>query len=124
MRKIIAAALVAAAAVTAAPVRAQGGPWDGIYSCTVNVLGQRLAAFVAINGYPDGTSVWTLPAVEDRTPFNGWGGGSIVGNVFSGYTMFGRPFRFEGNNRAFSGWIEGTAGGVVHTGTGTCNRIF
>lgn len=120
MRKLVLAALVA----VASSAHAQGGPWDGIYSCTINLFGQRFAQFIGIHGYPDGTSVFTLPAVEDRPAFTGWGGGQVSGNVFSGNTNFGRPFRFEGSNRGFSGWVEGTSGGVLYTATGSCARVF
>lgn len=120
MRNLVAVALFSLTSFA----HAQGGPWDGIYSCTLTIGQQRFSQFVAINGQPDGQSVFTLPAVEDRAPFHGWGGGQITAGEFSGLTNFGRPFRFQGNNRAFSGFVEGVSGGILYTATGGCTRVF
>jgi hypothetical protein len=101
------------------------GPLDGIYSCSVNVLGSFSQSYVTINGHPDGTSIFAVAAVSPSQAFYGYGIGTATSTSFTGSTMFGQPFNLavDGSGN-ISGTIRILINGVFANGTVGCFHIF
>jgi hypothetical protein len=116
--------VIATSAVLCAGAHA-GGAWDGIYDCSVSVLGTRLQAYATINGQPDGRAIVAWPAMSATPQMIGYGIGTIAGDVLSGHTWLGFPFALTGGPDGFSYWIQApTQNGGTITGTGQCARIW
>lgn len=100
------------------------GSWDGIYHCQLSVADQKAQQYITINGQPDGRAIFAAAAVSQYTEFYGYGIGQVVGNVFSGTTMFGLPFRMVATSLGFSGTIGVVVEGTPFSGTAICAKVW
>ena len=100
------------------------GSWDGIYFCNLAVAGQKAQQYITINGQPDGRAIFVAAAVSQYTEFYGYGIGQVVGNVFSGNTMFAQPFRMVATSSGFSGSIGVVIEETPFSGTAICSKIW
>lgn len=117
--------LAALALLTGMTSAIAAGPVDGIYSCSVNVLGSFSQSYVTINGHPDGTSIFAVAAVSPSQPFYGYGIGFATSTSFTGSTMFGQPFSLAvGASGNISGTIRIFISGIFADGTVSCFHIF
>jgi hypothetical protein len=103
---------------------ANNGPLDGIYNCNITVDGYTKQSYVTVNGYPDGNSVFAIPAISQFPNFYGYGQGRISGYKFDGMTSFGLPFYL--NTNGF--WISGVIGIILPSGPARasiyCEKIY
>lgn len=122
MKKILISAVLALSSCLAAAA----GPIDGIYACSVNLLGTSYSSYVTINGHADGSTIYTVAAVSPSQTFYGYGIGSATATSFTGSTMFGAPFNLTINPA--TGGISGTIGilwnGSVVNATSVCGKIW
>ena len=104
------------------PAMASNGPIDGIYSCAVG----SETTFVALNGYPDGRTIYTIIAISPATSFYGFGLGQVSGNTFSGNTSFNLPFNFTITNggTGFRGTVGVVVGTTAITASAICSKIW
>jgi hypothetical protein len=100
--------------------------FDGIYTCSVNVLGSLSQSYVTINSQPTGAAVFAVAAVTPTTNFYGYGIGSTTATTFSGSTMHGQPFSFNLNTTTglFTGQIGITSNGASINSTVSCSKVF
>jgi hypothetical protein len=85
---------------------AAGGPIDGIYACKTYTSSGVVDHYVTVNGYPDGRTIYAIPAVSAYTDLYGYGIGQVTGNTFAGQTMFSSPFRLTINGNHVSGSVS------------------
>ncbi len=107
-------------------IRSFAGSFDGIYTCSVNVLGSLSQSYVTINSQPTGAAVFAVAAVTPTTNFYGYGIGSTTATTFSGSTMHGQPFNFTLNTATglFTGSIGITSNGASINSTVSCSKVF
>lgn len=116
-------ALLCSLMMVALPCVASGS-WDGIYFCNLSVAGQKAQQYITINGQPDGRAIFAAAAVSQYTEFYGYGIGQVVGNVFSGTTMFAQPFRMVETSSGFSGSIGIVVEGTPFSGVAICSKVW
>ena len=102
------------------------GPMDGIYSCSVRLLGATYPSYITVNGHADGSSVFAVAAVNPSQVFYGYGIGAATQSSFSGSTMFGAPFSLTYNpiTGALSGNIGIVWSGSLTYALATCSKIW
>jgi hypothetical protein len=113
---------VAACLALAVPIAARAaGPLDGIYDCVLSTGGQ---AYVTVNGYPDGRTLFAVAAVSPSQPFYGYGIGQVTGVTFFGSTMLGAPFSFTASGANLTGNITSYIGGAFVNLNAACVKVW
>ena len=109
-----------------ASIASAAGPLDGIYACTVRLLGYSYSSYVTVNGHSDGSSVFAVAAVSPSQYFYGYGIGVATDSTFTGMTMFGIPFTlsYAPASGTLSGNIGVLVGSSVVTATASCPKIW
>lgn len=120
MKKLAAAVLVAAPILASAA----NGPLDGIYVCVARLGNTDHSAFVTVNGYPDGNSIFGVMAIATTQTLLGYGIGQVANTVYTGRTSSGGSFIFNTTSTSMTGTVGILFNGQMVNAPVNCNRFW